>query len=120
MQTEKIRHISATTKQSHHSHLHCCHLVLQAAKSRGIPVIYDEVFTGCWRLGPPTAGHILGETPDIACYAKLLTGGVAPLAVTLSSEDVFDSFKGDSKVRLVVCRVLTVNTTQLLPSHGAW
>jgi len=62
-------------------------------------VIYDEVFTGCWRLGVPTGGQLLGEAPDIACYAKLLTGGVAPLAVTLSSEAVFDAFKGDSKVR---------------------
>lgn len=96
------RHIPAITKHSQHSHLHRCHLGLQAAKSRGIPVIYDEVFTGCWRLGPPTAGRILGETPDIACYAKLLTGGVAPLAVTLSSEAVFDSFKGESKVCIVL------------------
>jgi hypothetical protein len=71
---------------------------LQAAKNRGIPVIYDEVFTGCWRLGPATAGQMLAEVPDIACYAKLLTGGVAPLAVTLSTEAVFDAFKGDSKV----------------------
>lgn len=42
---------------------------------------------------------MLGQAPDIACYAKLLTGGVAPLAVTLSTEAVFDAFKGDSKVR---------------------
>lgn len=63
-----------------------------------MPVIYDEVFTGCWRLGPPTAGALLGEAPDIACYAKLLTGGVAPLAVTLASERVFDAFRGDTKV----------------------
>lgn len=41
---------------------------------------------------------MLGQAPDIACYAKLLTGGVAPLAVTLSTEAVFDAFKGDSKV----------------------
>jgi adenosylmethionine-8-amino-7-oxononanoate aminotransferase len=73
---------------------------VQAARERNIPVIYDEIFTGCWRLGPPTAGHILQEAPDIACYAKLLTGGVAPLAVTLASEAVFDAFKGDSKVSL--------------------
>jgi adenosylmethionine-8-amino-7-oxononanoate aminotransferase len=71
---------------------------LQVARARKIPVIYDEVFTGCWRLGAPTAGALLGQAPDIACYAKLLTGGVAPLAVTLSSEAVFDAFKGPTKV----------------------
>jgi glutamate-1-semialdehyde aminotransferase len=75
----------------------CFHL--QVARAHRIPVIYDEVFTGGWRLGLPTAGALLGAAPDIACYAKLLTGGVAPLAVTLASEEVFDAFKGPSKVR---------------------
>lgn len=72
---------------------------LQVARAHKIPVIYDEVFTGCWRLGAPSAGSLLGQAPDIACYAKLLTGGVAPLAVTLASAEVFDAFKGASKVR---------------------
>jgi hypothetical protein len=71
----------------------------QVCRARRIPVIFDEVFTGCWRLGAPTAGHILGVAPDIACYAKLLTAGVAPLAVTLASEEVFQAFEGSSKVR---------------------
>ena len=39
-----------------------------------IPVIFDEVFTGLWRLGRPSAAEFLGVHPDIACYAKLLTG----------------------------------------------
>lgn len=63
-----------------------------------MPIIFDEVFTGCWRLGLPTAGQLLGVQPDIACYAKLLTGGAAPLAVTLTTEAVFEAFKGPSKV----------------------
>lgn len=36
--------------------------------------------------------------PDIACFAKLMTGGIVPLAVTLASEAVFGAFIGDSKV----------------------
>lgn len=43
-------------------------------RARGVPVIYDEVFVGCWRLGVPSAGSLLGVEPDIACYGKLLTG----------------------------------------------
>lgn len=74
--------------------------MLQVARQHGMSVVYDEVFTGCWRLGVPTAGQLLGEAPDIACYAKLLTGGVAPLAVTLSTEAVFEAFKGPTKVSL--------------------
>ena len=45
---------------------------------------------------------ILGCVPDIACFAKLLTGGVIPLAVTLATDAVFDSFVGDSKVIYLV------------------
>ena len=43
-------------------------------RQRNIPVILDEVFSGLWRLGHLTAAHMLGLQPDIACYAKLLTG----------------------------------------------
>jgi hypothetical protein len=82
-------------------HLCACY-DCQVCRQRRIPVIFDEVFTGCWRLGVPTAGQLLGPAackPDIACYAKLLTSGAAPLAVTLTTEEVFEAFKGPSKVR---------------------
>lgn len=36
--------------------------------------------------------------PDIACFAKLMTGGIIPLAATLASEATFQAFIGDSKV----------------------
>lgn len=66
-------------------------------KQRNIPLILDEVFTGFWRLGVPSAATLLHITPDIACYAKLLTGGVVPLALTLTTASVFDAFQGDEK-----------------------
>lgn len=50
------------------------------ARSRKIPVIFDEVFSGLWRLGRVSAAEILGKQPDIACYAKLLTGKPSPLS----------------------------------------
>jgi dethiobiotin synthetase/adenosylmethionine--8-amino-7-oxononanoate aminotransferase len=68
-----------------------------ACKARKIPLILDEVFTGFWRLGESSAAAMLGVLPDIACYAKLLTGGVVPMALTLASDDVFQAFNGDSK-----------------------
>ena len=46
----------------------------QLCQQRNIPVILDEVFSGLWRLGHLTAAQMLGIKPDIACYAKLLTG----------------------------------------------
>ncbi|KAF6168699.1 hypothetical protein GIB67_026585 [Kingdonia uniflora] len=95
-------------------------VLVKECRSRKIPVIFDEVFTGFWRLGVEvgiswwfmtctafsfyfrvfsfqSAAEMLGCVPDIACFAKLLTGGVIPLSVTLATNDVFNSFKGDSK-----------------------
>lgn len=47
-----------------------------------------------------SAAELLGCTPDIACYSKLLTGGVVPLAATLATDAVFSTFKADSKVMI--------------------
>lgn len=122
-------------------------VLVSECRSRNIPVIFDEVFTGFWRLGTEvgipcisfsfvlllffllymllsfnvievlnyihffyflemsllslllqSAAELLGCLPDIACFAKLMTGGVIPLAATLASDAVFDSFLGESKV----------------------
>lgn len=73
-------------------------LLVKECKSRKIPVIFDEVFSGCWRLGVQSCAEYLDCTPDIGCYSKLLTGGTIPLAVTLASSSVFESFKGHSKL----------------------
>jgi len=37
------------------------------------------------------------QNPDIASYAKLLTGGLLPLAVTLASENIFSAFSSPNK-----------------------
>lgn len=68
-------------------------IMVQEAKKRGIPVIFDEVFSGIWRLGVLSSTHLLQTYPDIATYAKLLTGGLVPMAVTLTTEEVFNAFK---------------------------
>eukprot|EP00963_Diacronema_lutheri_P011885 scaffold1501_cov352-Pavlova_lutheri.AAC.28 len=77
-------------------------LVVQECRHRGIPVIFDEVFSGIWRLGSESAAELLGEAPDIGCYAKLLTGGMLPLSVTLAREEVFKAFEGPSKMEALL------------------
>ena len=57
-------------------------------------MVADEVFAGLWRLGAPSGCHLLGVTPDVAAYAKLLTGGALPLAATVATSAVFDAFSG--------------------------
>lgn len=55
-----------------------------------------------------TTTELLGCKPDIACFAKLMTGGMVPLAVTLATDAVFDSFSGDSKVKKGSRRLLLI------------
>ncbi len=71
-------------------------LLIIECRKRKMPIVFDEVFTGFWRLGKVSAALLLDEKPDIACYAKLLTGGLLPMAVTLANENCFQCFIGDS------------------------
>uniref|UniRef100_A0A0E0LSU0 Bifunctional dethiobiotin synthetase/7,8-diamino-pelargonic acid aminotransferase, mitochondrial n=1 Tax=Oryza punctata TaxID=4537 RepID=A0A0E0LSU0_ORYPU len=73
-------------------------LLVKECKNQKIPVIFDEVFTGFWRLGVESASELLGCLPDISCYAKLMTGGIVPLAATLATEPIFEAFRSDSKL----------------------
>lgn len=73
-------------------------LLVKECKIKKIPVIFDEVFSGCWRLGVQSCTELLGCTPDIGCYSKLLTGGAVPLSATLASSSIFESFQGNSKL----------------------
>ncbi|KAG7021738.1 Bifunctional dethiobiotin synthetase/7,8-diamino-pelargonic acid aminotransferase, mitochondrial, partial [Cucurbita argyrosperma subsp. argyrosperma] len=77
-------------------------VLVKECKKQKIPVIFDEVFTGFWRLGCETAAELLHCAPDIACFAKLMTGGIIPLSATLASNSVFESFIGDSKLEALL------------------
>ena len=77
-------------------------VLIDVARARGLPVVFDEVFAGLWRLGLRSAAPVLGAYPDVAVYAKVLTGGLVPLAVTLASEDVFRAFDGTSKAEALL------------------
>jgi dethiobiotin synthetase/adenosylmethionine--8-amino-7-oxononanoate aminotransferase len=68
---------------------------------RGLPLIYDEVFTGLGRLGS-FPSLVLGANPDIAVYAKLLTGGLVPLSATLATADIFEAFLDERKSRALL------------------
>ncbi|KAL0779323.1 hypothetical protein CaCOL14_003807 [Colletotrichum acutatum] len=63
----------------------------------GLPVVFDEVFTGLTRLGRFSAASFLGVDPDVVCNAKLLTGGLVPLCTTSASDSIFRAFESDEK-----------------------
>ncbi|MGD2133128.1 MAG: adenosylmethionine--8-amino-7-oxononanoate transaminase [Maricaulaceae bacterium] len=64
--------------------------------THGALLIYDEIFTGIGRTGSMFAAEAAGMTPDIMTLSKALTGGVAPLAATIATRDVFAAFWDDS------------------------
>jgi adenosylmethionine---8-amino-7-oxononanoate aminotransferase len=59
-------------------------------------LILDEVFTGYGRTGPMWAADHASVSPDLLCLGKAFTGGVLPMAATLTSARVFSGFLGDA------------------------
>jgi adenosylmethionine-8-amino-7-oxononanoate aminotransferase len=57
-------------------------------------LIADEVATGVGRTGTFFACEQEGVAPDLLVAGKGLTGGYLPLAVTLTTQAVFDAFLG--------------------------
>ncbi|KAI5272290.1 PLP-dependent transferase [Aureobasidium subglaciale] len=64
---------------------------------KGIPVVFDEVFTGLYRLGRFSSSSFVDVQPDISVHAKLLTGGLLPLCTTTASESIFEAFLSPEK-----------------------
>lgn len=63
-------------------------------RQHGMQLIADEVMTGFGRTGSAIASHQEGIQPDFLALAKGLTGGYLPMAATLTTKTVFNSFLG--------------------------
>ena len=64
-------------------------------KKYNVLLILDEIATGFGRLGNMIEYKAQRSEPDIVCFAKALTGGYFPLAVTLTTSKIFNEFLGD-------------------------
>jgi adenosylmethionine-8-amino-7-oxononanoate aminotransferase len=60
-----------------------------------ILLIYDEVMTGFGRTGELFACLKSATVPDLICLSKGLSGGCLPLAVTVTSEAIYQAFASD-------------------------
>ncbi|MFL9842472.1 adenosylmethionine--8-amino-7-oxononanoate transaminase [Sphingomonas sp. ST-64] len=68
--------------------------------AHGVLFIADEVMTGWGRTGTLLACEQAEVVPDLLCLSKGLTGGAIPLAVTLATEEIFDSHRSTDRARM--------------------
>lgn len=67
------------------------------AKENDVLFILDEVMTGFGRTGTMFAFEQTNIVPDIICLSKGLTGGNLPLALTLSTKEIYEAFYSKNK-----------------------
>jgi adenosylmethionine-8-amino-7-oxononanoate aminotransferase len=70
------------------------HGVENLCREHGALFVVDEVATGFCRTGKLLACELEGTRPDLLAVAKGLTGGVLPLAATLTTERIYEAFLG--------------------------
>jgi adenosylmethionine-8-amino-7-oxononanoate aminotransferase len=70
-----------------------------ACDAHGVLLIADEVAVGFGRTGTLFACEQEGVKPDLMCLAKGITAGYLPLAATLATEEIFESFLGSFESR---------------------
>jgi adenosylmethionine-8-amino-7-oxononanoate aminotransferase len=69
--------------------------ISELCKKHDLLLIVDEVATGFGRLGNMIEYLAQRSTPDIVCFGKALTGGYSPLAVTLTTAEIYNAFLGN-------------------------
>lgn len=73
--------------------------LMQIARKNKVLIIFDEVMTGFGRTGTFFALDQCNDNPDLVMLSKGLTAGVLPLGLTVTSEEIFNSFLSEKTER---------------------
>lgn len=63
-------------------------------------LIFDEVMTGFGRTGKMFAFEHFHFLPDFVCLSKGLTGGMLPLAITLTNAEIYNAFLSEDSSKM--------------------
>ena len=66
--------------------------IIDKVRAHGILVIFDEIMTGFGRTGTIFALEQVNRIPDFLCVSKGLTGGCLPLALTITTDTLYQAF----------------------------
>lgn len=72
------------------------------ARKYNVLVIFDEIMTAWGRTGKLFAMNHCNEVPDIVCLSKGLTGGVMPLGLTISTDEIYNAFLSEEKTKALL------------------
>lgn len=67
--------------------------IRELCDTHGILLIADEIAVGFGRVGSYFACGKALITPDILCLGKAITAGYLPLSATMTTEDIFETFR---------------------------
>jgi adenosylmethionine-8-amino-7-oxononanoate aminotransferase len=70
--------------------------VRELCDKHDVLLVADEVAVGFGRTGTMFACEHESVLPDIMCVAKGISGGYLPLAATLATQEIFDTFLGET------------------------
>lgn len=73
--------------------------MLAIARKAKILTIADEVMTGFGRTGRFFACDYLTSEPDIMVFSKGITGGILPLGATSCSNEIYEAFLSNNKLK---------------------